>query len=119
MADPRGFLTTRERELPARRPVDVRIKDWKEVYEEQELAQLQRQGYLEKVRAETVRGSDGSAQAPAAENRWGPRAEVEIGEQAIGAFVVRMFGAVKNETPQDSAELEKLMERAAGTPLVG
>ncbi|GAB3115842.1 glutamate synthase subunit beta [Janibacter alkaliphilus] len=43
MADPRGFLTTRERELPARRPVDVRIKDWKEVYEEQELAQLQRQ----------------------------------------------------------------------------
>lgn len=83
------------------------------------MAQLQRQGYLEKVRVETVRGSDGSAQAPAAEYRWGPRAEVEIGEQAVGAFVVRMFGAVKNETPQDSTELEKLMERAAGTPLVG
>ena len=43
MADPQGFLTTRERELPARRPVPVRIKDWKEVYEEQELSQLRRQ----------------------------------------------------------------------------
>ena len=35
MADPQGFLRTRERELPRRRPVPVRIKDWKEVYEEQ------------------------------------------------------------------------------------
>ncbi|CAM3925190.1 glutamate synthase subunit beta [Janibacter anophelis] len=43
MADPHGFLTTRERELPARRPVDVRIRDWKEVYEEQQAGQLQRQ----------------------------------------------------------------------------
>ncbi|PRY61517.1 glutamate synthase (NADPH/NADH) small chain [Knoellia remsis] len=43
MADPQGFLKTRERELPARRPVPVRIKDWREVYEEQELGQLQRQ----------------------------------------------------------------------------
>ena len=33
MADPKGFLTT-ERELPSRRPVDVRIQDWREVYEE-------------------------------------------------------------------------------------
>lgn len=33
MADPRGFLTI-ERELPSRRPVDVRIKDWREVYTE-------------------------------------------------------------------------------------
>ncbi len=32
MADPKGFLTT-PRDLPARRPVDVRIHDWKEVYE--------------------------------------------------------------------------------------
>ena len=32
MADPRGFLTT-ARELPTRRPVDVRISDWREVYE--------------------------------------------------------------------------------------
>ena len=31
MADPRGFLKHRERELPADRPVEVRILDWKEV----------------------------------------------------------------------------------------
>ncbi len=33
MADPKGFLA-HERELPKRRPVDVRIRDWKEVYED-------------------------------------------------------------------------------------
>ena len=33
MADPKGFLTT-PRETPARRPVDVRILDWQEVYTE-------------------------------------------------------------------------------------
>ncbi|MFC0860821.1 glutamate synthase subunit beta [Sphaerimonospora cavernae] len=33
MADPKGFLT-HGRELPARRPVDVRIRDWREVYED-------------------------------------------------------------------------------------
>ena len=43
MADPQGFLKIRDRELPTRRPVPVRLKDWKEVYEEQELGQLQRQ----------------------------------------------------------------------------
>ncbi|HET8599357.1 MAG TPA: glutamate synthase subunit beta [Segeticoccus sp.] len=43
MADPRGFLKVRDRELPARRPIPVRLKDWREVYEEQEVAQLQRQ----------------------------------------------------------------------------
>ncbi|WP_074039429.1 glutamate synthase subunit beta [Dermacoccus nishinomiyaensis] len=43
MADPRGFLKTRERELPERRPVPVRIRDWKEVYEEQQLGTVQRQ----------------------------------------------------------------------------
>jgi len=43
VADPRGFLKTRERELPERRPVPVRIRDWKEVYEEQQLGTLQRQ----------------------------------------------------------------------------
>ena len=32
MADPRGFLTT-SRETPRRRPVDIRILDWREVYE--------------------------------------------------------------------------------------
>ncbi len=43
MADPQGFLKVRDRELPRRRPVPVRIKDWKEVYQEQEVAELQRQ----------------------------------------------------------------------------
>jgi len=43
VADPQGFLTIRSRELPTRRPVPVRLKDWREVYQEQELAQLQRQ----------------------------------------------------------------------------
>jgi glutamate synthase (NADPH/NADH) small chain len=33
MADPKGFLT-HPRELPKRRPVDVRIRDWREVYED-------------------------------------------------------------------------------------
>ncbi len=33
MADPRGFLK-HGRELPQRRPADVRIKDWKEVYKD-------------------------------------------------------------------------------------
>lgn len=42
MVDPRGFLTT-ERLTPIRRPVDIRIKDWKEVYEEQPFAELQKQ----------------------------------------------------------------------------
>ena len=34
MADPKGFLKVTERELPKRRPVPVRIMDWKEVYEQ-------------------------------------------------------------------------------------
>jgi len=42
MADPKGFLTT-PRQTPKRRPVDVRIKDWKEVYVEQDFADLQKQ----------------------------------------------------------------------------
>lgn len=42
MTDPKGFLTT-PREVPKRRPVDVRIKDWKEVYEPQEFTDLQKQ----------------------------------------------------------------------------
>lgn len=36
MADPRGFLKYRERELPRRRPVPVRIQDFREVYERRE-----------------------------------------------------------------------------------
>ena len=43
MADPRGFLSTRERELPKRRPVPIRLMDWREVYEAQDVGQLQRQ----------------------------------------------------------------------------
>ncbi len=43
MADPRGFLKNRERELPTRRPVPVRIMDWREVYEPQPVDELRRQ----------------------------------------------------------------------------
>ncbi|MFN8101822.1 MAG: glutamate synthase subunit beta [Mycobacterium sp.] len=34
MGDPSGFLKHTHRELPARRPVPLRLKDWKEVYED-------------------------------------------------------------------------------------
>ncbi len=40
MADPRGFLKHRERELPPRRPVPVRLLDWREVYEVREKGEL-------------------------------------------------------------------------------
>ncbi|WP_380175714.1 glutamate synthase subunit beta [Kineococcus sp. DHX-1] len=43
MVDPRGFLKVRERELPPRRPVPLRLMDWREVYEKQDQQQLQRQ----------------------------------------------------------------------------
>ncbi|MET1043722.1 MAG: glutamate synthase subunit beta, partial [Microbacteriaceae bacterium] len=43
MADPKGFLKTTERELPARRPVSIRLMDWKEVYEQSDPTQLRRQ----------------------------------------------------------------------------
>ena len=42
MADPRGFMT-HGRELPERRPVPVRLRDWKEVYEEFPESKLQAQ----------------------------------------------------------------------------
>jgi glutamate synthase (NADPH) small chain len=32
VADPRGFLKVRERELPPNRPVEVRLRDWKDVH---------------------------------------------------------------------------------------
>ncbi|MDO8144973.1 MULTISPECIES: glutamate synthase subunit beta [unclassified Isoptericola] len=32
MADPRGFLKVRERELPPSRPVEVRLRDWKDTH---------------------------------------------------------------------------------------
>lgn len=43
MANPRGFLSTTKRETPARRPVPLRLRDWKEVYEEREAGQIERQ----------------------------------------------------------------------------
>ncbi|WP_368496068.1 glutamate synthase subunit beta [Herbiconiux sp. A18JL235] len=43
MADPKGFLKTQERELPARRPVSLRLMDWKEVYEQGDMATVRRQ----------------------------------------------------------------------------
>src|SRR5215469_12001619 len=42
MADPKGFLTT-PRRTPARRPVEVRIQDWREVYTEFSRGELERQ----------------------------------------------------------------------------
>ena len=43
MADPKGFLKTQERELPARRPVALRLMDWREVYEQGDTATVRRQ----------------------------------------------------------------------------
>ena len=43
MADPRGFLKVTERETAKRRPVAIRIKDWKEVYEERDQATVRTQ----------------------------------------------------------------------------
>ncbi len=43
MADPRGFLKHTEREVTPRRPVPVRIRDWKEVYQDRDLGVVQRQ----------------------------------------------------------------------------
>ncbi|MFZ2510322.1 MAG: glutamate synthase, partial [Gordonia sp. (in: high G+C Gram-positive bacteria)] len=34
MADPRGFLKHTERQTPTRRPVDLRLMDWNEVYKD-------------------------------------------------------------------------------------
>jgi len=42
MADPQGFLKL-DRVQPTRRPVDVRIRDWKEVYEDFPLAAVRDQ----------------------------------------------------------------------------
>jgi len=43
VADPKGFLKERERELPARRPVSLRLMDWKEVYEQGDSATVRKQ----------------------------------------------------------------------------
>lgn len=43
MADPKGFIKITERETAPRRPVAVRIMDWKEVYEQRDSATVRRQ----------------------------------------------------------------------------
>ena len=43
MADPKGFLTHRDREEWPRRPVPVRILDWREVHEQQHTEVVRRQ----------------------------------------------------------------------------
>jgi glutamate synthase (NADPH/NADH) small chain len=43
MGDPQGFLKVTERELPHRRPVPVRIRDWREIYEDHDRTILRRQ----------------------------------------------------------------------------
>lgn len=43
MADPRGFMKITERETAPRRPVPVRIRDWKEVYAERNSEVVRRQ----------------------------------------------------------------------------
>jgi glutamate synthase (NADPH) small chain len=42
MADPKGFMTT-PRQTPSRRPVDIRITDWREVYTAQSRGDTERQ----------------------------------------------------------------------------
>src|SRR5712691_12485400 len=42
MADPKGFLSA-SREIPVRRPVDLRLRDWREVYEPFPASRLERQ----------------------------------------------------------------------------
>ena len=43
MADPKGFLK-HGRQTPTRRPVELRILDWNEVYEDFDPGQLRDQG---------------------------------------------------------------------------
>lgn len=43
MADPKGFLTVRTRETAHRRPVEIRLMDWNEVYENTEKGVVKRQ----------------------------------------------------------------------------
>ena len=43
MADPRGFLKITERQTAKRRPVDIRIRDYKEVYEPRDAATVKNQ----------------------------------------------------------------------------
>ena len=73
------------------------------------LALLHRQGYLESVRVPS-----GDA-APRLEWRWGARADAEIGERAVGAFIERLYRPSKVEA--DDPALARRIERAAGSAL--
>ncbi|MBX9244219.1 glutamate synthase subunit beta [Actinotalea ferrariae] len=46
MADPRGFLKVRDRELPPSRPVPVRLMDWREVTEHRTAAESAEHGAM-------------------------------------------------------------------------
>ncbi|WFD06316.1 hypothetical protein MVES1_001661 [Malassezia vespertilionis] len=86
------------------------------------LAQLQRHGYLDKVRVQTARGHDGGVPAPEFELRWGPRAEAEVGEPAVAGFVAQLYSEAKPEEGNAIRPDEvfiKQVERAAGSKLVG
>ncbi|KAL4402420.1 DNA repair protein [Malassezia pachydermatis] len=81
------------------------------------LQQMQRYGYLEKVR---VAASAETPSAPSFEWRWGARAELEIGEAGVAAFVTDLYqNGAKSENENVASELRRRIERAAGTPLVG
>ncbi len=43
MADPRGFLKVTERQTAERRPIAIRVRDWKEVYEPRDEAVVKQQ----------------------------------------------------------------------------
>ncbi|EDP42966.1 hypothetical protein MGL_2562 [Malassezia globosa CBS 7966] len=79
------------------------------------LQQAQRRGYLERVRVASA--AETSSQACDWEWRWGARAEIEIGEHAVAAFMVDVYH--QDAKPESSDSLTKRIERAAGTPLVG
>ena len=56
MADPKGFLTT-GRETPTRRPVDLRLRDWREVYEEFPADHLEKQALKYKTKWQSKKRS--------------------------------------------------------------
>lgn len=82
------------------------------------LGEMLRHGYLEKVR---VRAPADDAGAAAHEWRWGARAELEIGERAVAAFLCDLYadGAKLEDADGVRAELQRRIERAAGSSLVG
>ncbi|WFD30763.1 hypothetical protein MSPP1_001787 [Malassezia sp. CBS 17886] len=98
------------------------------------LSLLQRQGYLEKTHATSSADADRTnARSAAFEWRWGARAEAEIGENAVAAFIEQVYGTDKGPKREEGGvgertgrsvrvsqeELRRQMEHAAGSPLVG